>query len=94
MDEKMHIIFPGMISNNPNSNYKNISEEINDLKNLIINKIEEDMSLRSNFEFSSDNKNLLKDSNFNKKIQLGISILRNYNIINSEIENNIRERLN
>ena len=39
-------------------------------------------------------KNFLKDKNITKKIQQGISILRNSNFINSEIEELIRVNVN
>ena len=52
------------------------------------------MALRSNFEFSSENKNLIDDKSLAKKIQQGISLLRSYAIINDEIEKTIRSNLN
>jgi hypothetical protein len=92
-EEKMKIIFPGNISNNPNELYKELSNDFIQLKNIVYNKIEEDIALRSNFEFSSENKNLLEDQNLNKKIQQGIAILRNFNIINNDIEEKVRNNL-
>ena len=51
------------------------------------------MALRSNFEFSCENRNILEDSSLNKKIQQGISILRRNAIINDNIEKEIRNKL-
>ncbi|MHA1671407.1 MAG: hypothetical protein ACTSV5_12635 [Promethearchaeota archaeon] len=94
MEEKLRIIFPGNVNQDPNNIYNEISEELVMLKNQIYDKIEDDMALRSNFEFSCENKNILEDKNFNKKIQQGISILRNKKIINDDIELAIRSNLN
>lgn len=93
MEEKLRILFPGNVNQDPNNIYSEISEEIEMLKNQIYEKIEDDMALRSNFEFSCENKNILDDKNLDKKIQQGISILRNKNIINEEIERIIRNNL-
>ncbi len=93
MEEKMRIVFPGYVNQDPNNIFNEISEEIVMLKNQIYDKIEDDMALRSNFEFSCENKNILEDNSLDKKIQQGISILRNKNIINDEIERVIRNNL-
>jgi hypothetical protein len=93
MEEKLRIVFPGNVNQNPNNIYEEISEEIAMLKNQIYEKIEDDMALRSNFEYSCENKNILEDKNLDKKIQQGISILRNKNIINDDIEQVIRSNL-
>ena len=52
------------------------------------------MAVRSNFEFSSESKNLIKDVNLKKKIQLGVSKLKEKVLINENIEGKIRENLN
>jgi hypothetical protein len=93
-EESMNIIFPGYINNNPNNLYELSSEVFNDLKNVLDKKLEEDMPLRSNFEFSCQRKNLIKDPNFTKMIQMGTSALRNKMFINDLIESNIKEKLN
>ena len=65
------------------------------LINLTLNdKIENDMATRSNFEFSCERKNLIKDPNINKRLQLGISKLREKMLLNESIERIIRENLN
>ncbi|TFG25288.1 MAG: hypothetical protein EU532_11820 [Promethearchaeota archaeon] len=74
--------------------YNEISEEMINLKNHLIEILQDDMALRSNFEFSCENKNLIQEQNLSKRIQQGISILRNKLIINSEIETEIRQKLN
>lgn len=94
MEERMNILFPGYITNDPNNIYENISDPLMKLKNIIIEIIEDDMAVRSNFEFSSERKNLIKDVNLKKKIQLGISKLKEKVLINENIEGKIRENLN
>jgi len=93
MEEKLRIVFPGNVNQDPNNIYNEISEELIMLKNQIYEKVEDDMALRSNFEYSCENKNILEDKNLDKKIQQGISILRNKNIINDDIERVIRSNL-
>ena len=94
MEEKIRFVFPGSVSQNLDNNYKEITEEIVNLKNHLIELMEDDMALRSNFEFSCENKNLMREKNMDKRIQQGISILRNKSIINDEMEKLIRLNLN
>ena len=63
------------------------------LKHIVTEKVEDDMALRSNFEFSCENRNILEDPSLSKKIQQGISILRRSAIINGDMENIIRSKL-
>ncbi len=91
LEEKMDLVFPGFINSDSSSIYENFSEEFATLKQEVLKKIEEDMILRSNFEFSCENKNYLKDSNLPKKIQQGLSNLRYF--INNDQENKIREKI-
>jgi len=94
MEEKMELILPGIVTNDPNNIYQESSDTMANFKKTFIERIEEDMALRSNFEFSSENKNLIDDKSLAKKIQQGISILRSRAIINDEIEKTIRSNLN
>ncbi|MHA1912929.1 MAG: hypothetical protein ACW986_06900 [Promethearchaeota archaeon] len=94
MEESMNIVFPGYITNNPNNVYEFLSEPFAQLKNTLIERVEEDMAIRSNFEFSSERKNLIKDPNLKKRIQLGISKLREKSIITEIVEVELREKLN
>jgi len=94
MDEKVKFIFPGDIKSDPLNLYTEISESMKKLKETIIEKVEHDMALRSNFEFSCETKNLLLDRSFKKKIQQGISILRGKAVLNNQMETEIREKLN
>ncbi len=94
MEEYMNIIFPGYITNDPNAIYENISDAFNSLKNIVSDRVEKDMPTRSNFEFSSERKNLIKDPSFKKRIQLGISKLREKLLLNETMERIIRENLN
>ena len=93
-EEKMKLLFPGIVSNNPTEIYKELSDELIQLKERIDEKFEDDIALRSNFEFSAENKNLLQDKNFNKNVQQGVTILRNINIIDDDMEQLIRNNLN
>jgi hypothetical protein len=94
MEEKIRFIFPGNISQDPNNIYRELSEEIINLRNHLNELLEDDMALRSNFEFSCENKNLIREKNFDKRIQQGISILRNKLILNDDMEKLIRQNLN
>jgi hypothetical protein len=93
MEEKMVSVFPGFVTTDPSNLYKEISGAMLDLKRTVTEKIEEDIVLRSNFEFSSENRNLLEDSSLHKKIQQGISILRRSAVITVDIEKEIRNKL-
>ncbi|MFX0106020.1 MAG: hypothetical protein ACFE75_11080 [Candidatus Hodarchaeota archaeon] len=94
MEEYMNIILPGYITNDPNAIYENISDAFISLKNIVSERVDEDMAIRSNFEFSCEQKNLIKDPNFTKRIQLGISKLREKLLLNETMESVIRENLN
>ncbi|MFW9999867.1 MAG: hypothetical protein ACFE9Q_02565 [Candidatus Hodarchaeota archaeon] len=94
MEESMNIVFPGYIINDPDAIYVNISENFYNLKNILKERVESDMAIRSNFEFSSERKNLIKDPNFKKRLQLGVSKLREKLLINEAMEGIIREKLN
>ena len=93
MEEKMVSVFPGFVTSDPNNIYKEVSGAMLNLKQAVTERVEEDMALRSNFEFSCESRNILEDSSLNKKIQQGISILRRSAIINGDMENNIRSKL-
>ncbi len=94
MEEYMNILFPGYIANDPNNVYKDISDTFINLKAILNERIENDMATRSNFEFSCERKNLIKDPNLKKRIQQGISKLREKMLLNESIERKIRENLN
>jgi hypothetical protein len=94
MEETMNIIFPGYIKNDPNDIYENISAAFINLNNILKEKVENDMATRSNFEFSCESKNLVKDPNLKKRIQLGISKLREKMLLNESLERKILEKLN
>ncbi|MFX1494238.1 MAG: hypothetical protein ACFFBZ_08155, partial [Promethearchaeota archaeon] len=94
MEEKLKFIFPGDIKSDPINIYTEISESMKTLKEIIIEKVEHDMALRSNFEFSCETKNLFSDRSFTKKLQQGISILRSKAVLNNQMETELREKLN
>jgi hypothetical protein len=93
-EEKIKIIFPGYIDSSQSDLFKPLSGEMENLRNHLYEEVEDDMILRSNFEFSCENMNILQDKTFAKKIQQGISILRNKGIIDDSIERIIREKSN
>jgi len=93
-EENLKFIFPGNLKADVSNLYTEISSAMKNLNTTVSEKIEKDMALRSNFEFSCENKNLIKDKSFIKKIQQGISILRGKAVIDNQIENKIREKLN
>ncbi|MFX0179851.1 MAG: hypothetical protein ACFE78_06655 [Candidatus Hodarchaeota archaeon] len=94
LEEKLKFLFPGDINSDPLNIYTEISESMKKLKEIIIEKVEYDMALRSNFEFSCETKNLLSDKSFKKKLQQGISILRGKAVLNNQMETELREKLN
>jgi hypothetical protein len=91
--EKFKILLPGFIKKEL-AIYSHLSEEMIQIQDLLKNKIEDDIALRSNFEFSCENKNIIHEKNFQKMIQTGISMLRSKGVINSDIESVIRKNLN
>ncbi len=92
--EDVKFLFPGFINSDSSTIYTDLSEAMVQIRKLLKNKIEMEIALRSNFEFSCENKNIIKESNFHKMIQTGISILRSKGVITPEIENSIRMSLN
>ena len=93
LEEKMVAVYPGFITNDPDNRYQEISGAMHNLKETVYERIEEDMALRSNFEFSSENRNLLNDQSLSKKIQQGISILRKSAVLNEQMERELRSKL-
>jgi hypothetical protein len=93
LEEKMVALYPGFITDDPDNRYQEISGAMVNLKEAVNERIEEDMALRSNFEFSSENRNLLNDPSLAKKIQQGISILRRTTILSEQMENELRNKL-
>ncbi len=94
MEEYMNIVFPGYITNDLNNIYAHISDTFINLENNLKDRIDTDMAIRSNFEFSCESKNLTKDPNLKKRIQLGLAKLREKMLLNETIERKIRENLN
>jgi hypothetical protein len=93
MEESMKIVFPGYVTNDPNNIYTNVSDSFINLKNVLKDRVEDDMQVRSNFEFSCERNNLIKDPNLAKRIQLGMSRLREKLLINERMEDKIRNNL-
>jgi hypothetical protein len=93
MEEQMRLVLPGYV-NDIASLYEDLSDSFVELKTFLNEKIEDDMRIRSNFEFSVEKNNLIKNPNFQKRIEMGISILRNKGLMNDQIEASIKEKLN
>lgn len=93
LEEKMIAVYPGFITKDPENMYQEISGAMLNLKEAVNERIEDDMALRSNFEFSSENRNLLNDKSLAKKIQQGISILRRTTVLSEQMENELRSKL-
>ncbi|MFW9818021.1 MAG: hypothetical protein ACFFE5_00305, partial [Candidatus Thorarchaeota archaeon] len=87
-------LFPGHITFESSNIYEDFSATFISLKNILNEKIENDMATRSNFEFSCERKNLIKDPNIIKKLQQGISKLREKLLLNEATEREIRDNLN
>jgi len=92
-EEKMITVYPGFITDDPNNRYQEISGAMINLKETVNERIEEDMALRSNFEYSIENRDLLKDQSLAKKIQQGISTLRRTTVLSEQMENDLRSKL-
>jgi hypothetical protein len=90
--EKFKVLLPGFIKKDFPL-YSHLSDEMLQIQNLLKNKIEDDIALRSNFEFSCENKNIIHEKNFQKMIQTGISLLRSKGVISSDIESIIRKNI-
>jgi len=90
MEEYMKIILPGYVLNDKNRLYNEATEALGSLRDLINEKIEDNMRIRSNFEFTVENKNLINDPTVKKKLQKGLSLLRTKNVIDEEIDQKIR----
>ncbi|MBD3254280.1 MAG: hypothetical protein GF383_04265 [Candidatus Lokiarchaeota archaeon] len=93
MEERMDILLPGYLSAHSDSLYESLSESFKEMRSILVSKVEDDMKVRSNFEFSSENKNLLNNPDFKNSIEKGIAQLTNRSLINSKLQTQIREKL-
>jgi hypothetical protein len=91
--EDLKLLLPGIVKKKIPI-YSHLSEAMTQIQRLLKEKIETDIALRSNFEFSCENKNIIHEKSFPKMIQTGISILRSKGVITPEIENKIRNNIN
>jgi hypothetical protein len=94
LEEKMVLVLPGYINRNSDEMYEELSKVFSEVKRAINERIEDDMAIRSNFEFSVENNNYLNDDKFKEKLKKGLELLKNQNIINYNIENKINYRIN
>ncbi|MBN1800305.1 MAG: hypothetical protein JW891_02305 [Candidatus Lokiarchaeota archaeon] len=92
MEERISIVFPGRIGDS-SSIYEIFSSPLQDFQAILVNKIEDDMILRSNFEFCCENKNLSKDPNIKKRLMKGISSLRYLDLLTTDTEKKMRNSL-
>lgn len=83
-EERIILSFPGFINKGSSSN-ESLKEELdpafNEFLDILNKNIEDDMKIRSNFEFVGDSKNLLDDSRISNKIEKGISALKTRGIL-------------
>ena len=93
MEEGMNIVLPGYISDSE-PYYEDLTESFAELKTILYEMIEEDIKIRSNFEFSCERKNLIMDSNIKKQIQMGMRNLKNLSLLNDAMEAKITSNLN
>ena len=92
IEERMYVVFPGYVGD-INDLYEELSESFVNLKSVLNEKIEDDIRIRSNFEFSNERLNLIKDPKIREKIQMGITNLRKKSLLDDAIEAKIRENL-
>ncbi len=92
LEEKMEIILPGFIEKESKEVYEELPGAFSGLKEYITEKVEDDMALRSNFEFTAENNNFLKDPQFKEKLKKGVSMLENQGFI-YEIERGIDKNI-
>jgi hypothetical protein len=92
MEERMLMILPGYVGTKDKL-YEDLSESFAEFKNIIFECVENDMRIRSNFEFSTENKSILREPNFKQQIQMGISILKNKGLMSEQIEKSINEKI-
>ena len=93
MEEGMNIVLPGYISDSE-PYYEDLTESFAELKTILYEMIEEDIKIRSNFEFSCERKNLIMNSNIKKQIQMGMRNLKNLSLLNDAMEAKITSNLN
>ncbi|TFG01011.1 MAG: hypothetical protein EU541_00545 [Promethearchaeota archaeon] len=92
MEEKMEIVFPGYVLKDSDKVYEDLSDLFSKLDAIINDKIENDMPLRSNFEFTAENNNLLKDPKFRERIEKGVRLLEEQGFI-FEVERGVNKNL-
>jgi len=92
LEERIEVVLPGFIDKESEEVYHDLPGVFSGLEGYINEKIEDDMALRSNFEFTAQNNNLLKDPNFKENIQRGISLLEQRGFT-FEVERGINENL-
>ena len=93
MEEGMNVVLPGYISDRA-PYYEDLTESFAELRTILNEKIEDDIKIRSNFEFSCERKNLIMDPNIKKQIQMGMRNLRNLSLLNDAMEAKIITNLN
>jgi len=93
MEERMNVVFPGYISDSE-PYYEDLTESFAELKTILNERIEDDIKIRSNFEFSCERKNLIMDPNIKNQIKMGMRNLRNLSLFNDAMEAKIKTNLN
>jgi hypothetical protein len=83
-DERIVFAFPGIVDND--LNVSPLSEGFSELESDLAKIIEDDMKVRSNFEFTIEKMNLLKREGFEKLFQEGISALKIKGLASDRLE--------
>ncbi len=90
-DERIVFAFPGIIDSS--LKVSPLSEGFTDLNTKLAQVVEDDMKIRSNFEFTIEKMNLLKLDGIEKLMQEGFSSLKIKGLTNDRIEQNILAEL-
>ncbi|MHA1821986.1 MAG: hypothetical protein ACTSU2_02235 [Promethearchaeota archaeon] len=90
-EERLVVCLPCTIDKN--LEIKSINESFRDFEETIEKTLDEDMKIRSNFEFAMDKSNLLTSSEFYKKLDQGFKLLKNAKYLNDEIEQKYKKLL-
>jgi hypothetical protein len=86
-DERIIFAFPGEIDSN--FNVTPLSEGFTELGQNLSAVIEDDMKIRSNFEFTIEKMNLFKTEGFEKLVQDGFASLKLKGLTNDRLEHKL-----
>jgi len=96
-EERIELVLPCFINQNA-SDADSIKEELDPEFTLFLEKlnsaIENDMKIRSNFEFTAESKNLLAKEKLKSKLQKGVSLLKTYGNITEDLAKQMENKIN